>query len=104
MKIIPLTDDRFNHVKYYGEMLTYLQKLEEKFLVKYPNLKTIILSLEISELGNFRTIQSTSTHQIDLDGEILDIRVDFIGYRRTEKPDTQEFYRKVISEIENSLI
>lgn len=104
MKIIPIINDQFNHVKYYGEILTYLQKLEDKFLIKYPNLITITLSLEISELGDFRTIQSTSTHQIDKNGETLDIRVDFIGYRRTEKPDTQEFYRKVKSEIESSLI
>jgi hypothetical protein len=104
MEIIPLIDDRFNHVKYFGEMLTYLQKLELDFLKKYPNLKTITLSLDISELGDFRTIQSASTHQIDNLGEILDIRVDFIGYRYNEKPDTQEFYKKVKAEIDNSLL
>lgn len=104
MKITPLIDDRFNHVKYYGEMLNYLLKLENKFLEKYPSLKTITLSLGISELGDFRTIQSTSTHQIDNKGEVLDIRVDFIGYRPNERPDTQEFYRKVKAEIETSLL
>ena len=104
MKINPFIDDRFNHVKYFGEILTYLQKLEGQFLEKYPKLRTINLSLEISELGDFRTIQTTSTHQIDESGAMLDIRVDFIGYRRTEKPDTQEFYRKVKYEIENSLL
>jgi hypothetical protein len=104
MKIVADINNKFNHVKYYGRALTYLQNINEEFLKRYPNLEELSLVLEISELGSFNTIQSTSAHQLNADGTRLEIRVDFIGYRINEKPDTHEFFRKLKSTIEIALM
>lgn len=74
--------------------------------IAYISNQNIVFNLyfSISELGDFKTIKSASTHQIDNSGEILDIRVDLIGYSRNEKPDTQEFYKRVKAEIVCSLL
>lgn len=104
MKIVADINNKFNHIKYYGEALTYLQGMKRRFVEKYPNLQELSLVLEISELGDFKTLQSASAHQLNADGSKLEVRVDYIGYGKFDKPDTQEFFKKLKTAIETALI
>lgn len=88
-------DERFDNATYkkyaISTVMSKINVLQERF----KNLLIVNFILEISFIGDNKTLNCQKSYFINENEKVLNLRLTFLGYNDNEKPDTLEFTRRI---------
>lgn len=93
-------DERFDNPIFRKYALSVVKEKEIVLKDRFQNLQKVNLILEISMIGDHKTLQSENKYLWTENETVLNLRVIYLGYIDNEKPDTLEFTRRIKELIE----